>query len=131
MICYNDELAIITPNFQPIIKIQVYRLRSIYNKDLESQGTHHQYSTIAEPFDSPQTSFIMPSLIALSMVVGTIATPVLADIYNVNVPSGFFSGAQSGIGSWYRASTGQDSTNGQSWCGYKYYNSDPVFAPVS
>ncbi|KLO78941.1 uncharacterized protein LW93_4264 [Fusarium fujikuroi] len=71
----------------------------------------------------------MPSLIAFSMVVGTIATSVVADIYNVNVPSGFFSGPQSGIGSWYRASTGQDSTNGQSWCGYKYYNSDPVFAP--
>ncbi|KAF5579435.1 hypothetical protein FPCIR_11093 [Fusarium pseudocircinatum] len=71
----------------------------------------------------------MPSLLTLSIMVGAIATPVVADIYNVNVPSGFFSGPQSGIGSWYRASTGQDSTNGQSWCGYKYYNSDPVFAP--
>lgn len=73
----------------------------------------------------------MPSLITLSMMVGTIATSVVADVYNVNVPSGFFPGPQSGIGSWYRASTGQDSTNGNSWCGYKYYNSDPLFAPVS
>jgi hypothetical protein len=72
----------------------------------------------------------MPSLIVLSMMIGAIAAPVAADIYNVNVPSGFFPGPQSGIGSWYRASTGQDSTNGQSWCGYGYSNSDPVFAPV-
>jgi hypothetical protein len=72
----------------------------------------------------------MPSLITLSMMIGAIASPVAADIYNVNVPSGFFPGPQSGIGSWYRASTNQDSTNGQSWCGYGYSNSDPVFAPV-
>ncbi|KAH7198943.1 uncharacterized protein B0J16DRAFT_331389 [Fusarium flagelliforme] len=71
----------------------------------------------------------MPSLVALSMMIGAIASPVAADIYNVNVPSGFFPGPQSGIGSWYRASTNQDSTNAQSWCGYGYSNSDPVFAP--
>ncbi|RGP81751.1 hypothetical protein FLONG3_136 [Fusarium longipes] len=71
----------------------------------------------------------MPSLFSLIMMAGAITTPVAADIYNTNLPSGFFPGAQSGIGSWYRASTSQDSTNGQSWCGYKYYNSDPVFAP--
>ncbi|KAF4953789.1 hypothetical protein FGADI_5782 [Fusarium gaditjirri] len=71
----------------------------------------------------------MPPLLTFSVIVGTIMTSVVADIYNVNVPSGFFPGPQAGIGSWYRASAGQDSTNGKSWCGYTYFNSDPVFAP--
>ncbi|KAH6864679.1 hypothetical protein B0T12DRAFT_452578 [Alternaria alternata] len=62
--------------------------------------------------------------IALVALIGS----ALADIHNVNLPSNFFDGPQSGIGSWYRASAGQDSTNGKSWCAYTYYNSDPVFA---
>ncbi|KAK7221442.1 hypothetical protein V2G26_009445 [Clonostachys chloroleuca] len=57
------------------------------------------------------------------------AVPAIADIYQVEAPAGFFPGPKSGIGSWYRAAAGQDDTNGQSWCGYKYQNSDPVFAP--
>lgn len=72
----------------------------------------------------------MPSLTHLSTLV-ILTVPVLADIHNVNLPSNFFNGPQSGIGSWYRASAGQDSTNGKSWCGYKYFNSDPIFAVVS
>ncbi|PRP86273.1 hypothetical protein PROFUN_05414 [Planoprotostelium fungivorum] len=40
-----------------------------------------------------------------------------------------FRSPMSGIGSWFRASNSGDSTNGNSWCGYRYYNSDPVFAP--
>lgn len=86
-------------------------------------------SQITESFNIFPLLSKMPSLTVLSMI-GAIAAPVAADIYNVNVPSGFFPGPQSGIGSWYRASTNQDSTNGQSWCGYGYSNSDPVFAPV-
>lgn len=72
----------------------------------------------------------MPSLTHLATFV-VLTAPVLADIHNVNLPSNFFSGPQSGIGSWYRASADQDSTNGKSWCGYTYYNSDPIFAVVS
>ncbi|KAL6915582.1 hypothetical protein FSHL1_007032 [Fusarium sambucinum] len=70
----------------------------------------------------------MNSIASFFFLVGAIVAPVSASIYPVNVPSGFFPGAQSGIGSWYRASSNPDSTNGQSWCGYKYYNSDAVFA---
>jgi hypothetical protein len=71
----------------------------------------------------------MPSL-TYPIALVTLAASALADIHNVNTPQGFFEGPQSGIGSWYRASAGQDSTNGRSWCGYTYYNSDPVFAVV-
>ncbi|KAK7428394.1 hypothetical protein QQZ08_005013 [Neonectria magnoliae] len=56
------------------------------------------------------------------------AVPAFASIYPVTVPSNFFPGPQSGIGSWYRANAAPDSTSGISWCGYKYYNSDPLFA---
>jgi hypothetical protein len=71
----------------------------------------------------------MPSLTyPIALVI--LAASALADIHNVNTPKGFFEGPQSGIGSWYRASAGQDSTNGKSWCAYTYYNSDPVFAVV-
>ena len=72
----------------------------------------------------------MPSLTHFSTLF-VLTVHALADLHNVNVPSNFFSGPQSGIGSWYRASAGQDSTNGRSWCGYTYYNSDPIFAVVS
>lgn len=40
----------------------------------------------------------------------------------------FFPGQQTGIGSWFRANNKQDSTNGKSWCGYAYSDSDPLFA---
>ncbi|GAA5999753.1 hypothetical protein JCM10207_005892 [Rhodosporidiobolus poonsookiae] len=33
------------------------------------------------------------------------------------------------IVSWYNTNSGQDSTNGNSWCGYPYSNSVPGFAP--
>ncbi|KAI5248091.1 hypothetical protein E4T43_01441 [Aureobasidium subglaciale] len=61
------------------------------------------------------------------------ATPALAAIYPVTVPaaadgSAFFPGTQSGVGSWYRASSSQDSTSGTGWCGKKYSDSDPVIA---
>ncbi|KAH7159532.1 hypothetical protein B0J13DRAFT_465562 [Dactylonectria estremocensis] len=68
------------------------------------------------------------SLITLSATLAVMTAPVAANIYPVTVPSGFFPGQQSGIGSWYRASAGADSTTGTSWCGYKYSNSDPLFA---
>ena len=71
----------------------------------------------------------MPSL-AYPIALVTLAASALADIHNVNLPSNFFGGPQSGIGSWYRASASQDSTNGKSWCAYTYFNSDPVFAVV-
>lgn len=60
-----------------------------------------------------------------------LAATSVADIYEVNLPNWDLSGPQSAIGSWYRASAGADSTNGKSWCAYSYYNSDPIFAPVS
>lgn len=62
--------------------------------------------------------------------LSALAASALADIHNVAVPSGFYPGPQSGIGSWFRATAKADSTNGNSWCGYPYANSDPVFAPV-
>ncbi|KAF1928457.1 uncharacterized protein M421DRAFT_420999 [Didymella exigua CBS 183.55] len=62
------------------------------------------------------------------IALASLAASALADIHNVNLPSNFFDTPQSGIGSWYRASAGQDSTNGKSWCAYTYYNSDPIFA---
>jgi len=34
-----------------------------------------------------------------------------------------------GLGSWYQADTGRDSTNGHSWCGFPYKDSSPLFAP--
>lgn len=40
-----------------------------------------------------------------------------------------FTGTNSGIGSWYRANSTADSTNGRSWCEFDYTNASPVFAP--
>jgi len=34
----------------------------------------------------------------------------------------------SGIGSWFRTDSSQDSTNSRSWCGFPYSDSDPGFA---
>ncbi|KAM0228917.1 hypothetical protein ACHAP5_011807 [Fusarium lateritium] len=73
----------------------------------------------------------MHSPFNLSLVAVIAASHVSASVYPVTVPPGFFSGPQSGIGSWYRANSGADSTSGTSWCGYKYSNSDPLFAVVS
>ncbi|KAL4728169.1 hypothetical protein ACLX1H_004905 [Fusarium chlamydosporum] len=70
----------------------------------------------------------MPSLYILSLAAVISATSVAASIHPVPLPSGFFTGQQSGIGSWYRANAGSDSTTGTSWCGYKYSNGDPLFA---
>ncbi|KAI9014957.1 hypothetical protein BC832DRAFT_546906 [Gaertneriomyces semiglobifer] len=44
------------------------------------------------------------------------------------MPNGF-KGLQSGIGSWFRANSGADSTNGKSWCGYPYNDNSNGFAP--
>lgn len=63
-------------------------------------------------------------------IFAILAPFTFADIYPVALPSWDLNGLQSGVGSWYRASAGADSTNGKSWCGYEYYNSDPIFAPV-
>lgn len=68
--------------------------------------------------------------LAFPIALVTFASSTLADIYNVNVPRGFFEGPQTGVGSWYRANAGADATNGKSWCAYAYYNSDPIFAVV-
>jgi hypothetical protein len=40
-----------------------------------------------------------------------------------------FVGLQEGVGSWFRANNAEDSTNGNSWCGYPYLDTSPVFAP--
>ena len=40
-----------------------------------------------------------------------------------------FTGTNSGIGSWFRADSSQDSTNGHSWCGFPYTDATPGFAP--
>ena len=72
----------------------------------------------------------MSSLKQLATLSILAATSV-ADIYQVNLPEWSLNGPQSAIGSWYRASAGADSTNGKSWCAYQYFNSDPIFAPVS
>ena len=72
----------------------------------------------------------MPSLTVVASLCA-FALPALADVYPVTVPSGFFPGANSGIGSWYRANNAGDNTSGRSWCGFDYYNSDPLFAVVS
>lgn len=74
---------------------------------------------------------MMYSLTTMSITLAAIAAQASASIYPVSIPQGFFPGANDGvIGSWYRASAGQDATNGQSWCGYTYKNSDPIFAVV-
>lgn len=39
-----------------------------------------------------------------------------------------FKGLQEGMGSWFRANHTQDSTNGNSWCGYPYKDYTPGFA---
>ena len=49
-----------------------------------------------------------------------------------NLPPGFSSDPQKpnrGIGSWFRANSKQDSTNGNSWCGYPYSDDFHGFAP--
>ncbi|KAL7274923.1 hypothetical protein RUND412_002145 [Rhizina undulata] len=56
------------------------------------------------------------------------AIPLLAGAVRAQLPSGF-SGQQTGIASWFRASADGDSTNGNSWCGYPYANDSPGFAP--
>jgi len=78
-----------------------------------------------------------PSKMALLHLLAALAAaaPAMAAIYPVNIPaaadgSAFFPGTQSGVGSWYRASSGQDSTSGTGWCGKKYSDSDPVIAVV-
>jgi hypothetical protein len=40
-----------------------------------------------------------------------------------------FNGPQRGIGSWFRANSASDFTNGNSWCGYPYKDYTPGFAP--
>lgn len=40
-----------------------------------------------------------------------------------------FQGQQQGIGSWFRSKNVNDDTNGNSWCGYPYLDTSPVFAP--
>lgn len=73
----------------------------------------------------------MYPLIAVSITLAAVAAQAAASVYPVSVPQGFFPGSNNGvIGSWYRASAGQDATNGQSWCGYAYKDSDPIFAVV-
>ncbi|KAL1622333.1 hypothetical protein SLS56_008770 [Neofusicoccum ribis] len=62
---------------------------------------------------------------AITVVLGS-AGFSLGDIVSVSLPSGFFEGPQTGIGSWFRSTN--DGTNGNSWCSYPYYDSDPVFA---
>lgn len=48
---------------------------------------------------------------------------------NVSVLLPFaFKGLQEGMGSWFRANHSQDSTNGNSWCGYPYKDYTPGFA---
>ncbi|KAJ3012643.1 hypothetical protein HKX48_006178 [Thoreauomyces humboldtii] len=57
------------------------------------------------------------------------AAKAKGDAQQVVSAVGAFVGSQSGIGSWFRASSGQDSTNGNSWCGYPYTDDTPGFAP--
>jgi hypothetical protein len=99
---------------------------------------------IGADITSPQASRIkrskFPSPSSTMLFTGTLAALALSNIvsaaiYPVSVPvaadgSGLFSGPQSGIGSWYRASASQDSTSGTGWCGIPYSNSDPVIAVV-
>ncbi|KAK5989389.1 hypothetical protein PT974_10908 [Cladobotryum mycophilum] len=56
------------------------------------------------------------------------ATAAATAIHPTTLPAGFFHGPQTGIGSWYQANKASDHTNGKSWCGYSYANSDPLFA---
>lgn len=49
--------------------------------------------------------------------------------FNANQNKGSFGGTNSGIGSWFRASSRGDSTNGNSWCGYPYKDYSAGFAP--
>lgn len=58
----------------------------------------------------------------------SIAGPAFAATHAVNLPSNFHTGVQTGIGSWFQAVSDQDVTNGISWCGYKYTNSDPLIS---
>ena len=41
-----------------------------------------------------------------------------------------FTGPQSGIGSWFQTDAASSYTNGRSWCGYSYSDTEPLFAPV-
>jgi hypothetical protein len=54
------------------------------------------------------------------------APPVSNDpnIPYVDLPSGF-PGVNTGIASWFRANNPQDSSNGNSWCGYPYNDDMP------
>ncbi|TFK47229.1 hypothetical protein OE88DRAFT_1648099 [Heliocybe sulcata] len=63
------------------------------------------------------------------LIALTGAGAALADLVPAQPPNNNFGGTQSGIGSWFRANNAQDHTNGKSWCGFAYYDTDPVFAP--
>lgn len=69
----------------------------------------------------------MPSFASFAAAI-SIAVLARAETHSVNLPSGFFNGPQTGIGSWFTAVS--EGTNGKSWCGYPYSDSDPVFAVV-
>lgn len=71
----------------------------------------------------------MSSILSFATLL-SIAAPALAATHAVNIPSGFHSGTQHGIGSWFQAKADQDATNGISWCGYPYSNSDPLISVV-
>ena len=77
------------------------------------------------PTRIPPQDTMLFSIFALVLVVRSIH----ADIIAVSSPPSAFSGAQSGIGSWFY--TDADGTNGNSWCGYPYNDGMPIFAPVS
>ncbi|GAA6043484.1 hypothetical protein JCM8097_000735 [Rhodosporidiobolus ruineniae] len=60
-----------------------------------------------------------------SKVADTSSSTVLA-ASNIQ---GFLGENTNAILSWYNTNSGQDSTNGNSWCGFPYDNSVPGFAP--
>lgn len=101
-----------------------------------SDGIKERTSIALEDIDSYKlhqsiSSKVKMLLLTSSVTFATLSAFALADIDNVNLPWNFFNSPQSGIGSWYRSSAVQDPTNGKSWCAYKYFNSDTVFAVVN
>jgi hypothetical protein len=93
-----------------------------HNASIPDNTTQHSFHSTTQ-----QDYYKMSKQLSVFAMLAPLA---LADIYPVALPSWDLNGPQSGVGSWYRASAGQDSTNGKSWCAYEYYNSDPIFAPV-
>lgn len=102
---------------------------SAFNQPILPSNTNK--APIVSVAPSPSPIVVLPESIAASPSPQPVtppppSPPVSNDpsIPYVQLPSGF-PGVNTGIASWFRANNPQDSTNGNSWCGYPYNDNMP------